>query len=557
MGKEEKAIEKNRKSSMYVFVAYLLVELVAALGTLYKMCNIIPKTAIVEEMENAACNFLIDDFIGVVYPLLVKFGLIAEGRLYIAYYAVIYIIQALLLVAGCVLLMTFVAPTKTQGVALGLGIAWFPLVINKVCGVNPTILRVLLWLFIVSLLLRHGKNREKGLKYEIPVLILWAVSSLNTPQDLYTGIVFLVLVALYENIGKFNKIKGMAGMSIRAFVVFIALFIVQKLCFIPKVRGREPKTFLFNVSAMVVGIVIFIIFVLIHRLSKFIEKYAKECDVDTEEPLRINLKLIISVCVVGILVFSGVKIKNMIMDNHYTKIAKETYKGTKIVVFGDSIWGKEQDETGIASIVAGELDADIVNCAINGSSTAPGDPEIVSLHEILCALCKRGYDKENETLNNLVAANPLEGADYIVVEYGINDYFSGRQALGSNESTYKVNLANCVKMLLYTNQDSTIIVTSPTYTQEYSNGIISGDSNTVDLGGGVGKDYVRACEEIGQEVKGSVEFINMYDTLGINRHNGARYLEDAVHLNALGRKKYAQKFIVGLGKIVKKKKSGD
>lgn len=220
-----------------------------------------------------------------------------------------------------------------------------------------------------------------------------------------------------------------------------------------------------------------------------------------------------------------------------------------IVVFGDSIWDICRDETGIAALLEERLkSARVVNCAIMGTSAAyraslEGEtPEETaswnqkSLMGILDSEDPLSVISEYTEVTEI----PLEQADYIVLAYGLNDYFCAvprKSEDAFDPYTYEGALRCAAQRLGKAFPQARIMILSQTYCQGYSYGKVDSESDYKDYGGGTGPDYVAAAEEAASE-QGCI-FVNNYEDLGIDLLNGPRYLSDATHLTALGRKEYA------------------
>lgn len=232
----------------------------------------------------------------------------------------------------------------------------------------------------------------------------------------------------------------------------------------------------------------------------------------------------------------------MLFGNNYK--VSDVLSGQKIVCFGDSIWGLVHDETGIATKVESMTGATIYNYAVPG--TAASDFDKASEENIAqwsLSQIVEGLRGENEAsmqdFEEMDAA--LEEADYLILAYGLNDYFQGAPAEAedtSDTNTYEGALCQAVEFFMENYPDVQIVLIGQTYCQFYSYGIVVDDSDTSSFGGGVGTDYVDTVQKIAQ--KYDLIFINMYREIPMNEWNGILYLEDATHLNKKGRLEYAK-----------------
>ena len=225
---------------------------------------------------------------------------------------------------------------------------------------------------------------------------------------------------------------------------------------------------------------------------------------------------------------------------NYVQVSDEL-SGKKVVCLGDSIWGLVQDDTGIASLLEKMTGATVVNCAIPGTTASKTETEsendVSSL--ALCQIVRRLQADEGNTISKIESS--LEDAEYLILAYGLNDYFYGNEAISNGTddlSTYEGALRSAIEYIRKEYPDIRIVLIGQTYCQLYSYGVVEEDSDTRDFGGGVGMDYVKAAESLSKEY--DLLFINMYQQIPMDVWSGIRYLEDAIHLNELGRKKYAK-----------------
>ena len=125
-----------------------------------------------------------------------------------------------------------------------------------------------------------------------------------------------------------------------------------------------------------------------------------------------------------------VSVENAVSDNDITSVEEEI----QIVVFGDSIWNAARGIDGISEQVMEQLDVEIHNCSIGGT-TAAVDGESTKHDE----WTSRSFNGMMYIANDIVKASDLiaedaaydvitkvdfEKVDYIIVSYGLNDYFS-------------------------------------------------------------------------------------------------------------------------------------
>ena len=225
----------------------------------------------------------------------------------------------------------------------------------------------------------------------------------------------------------------------------------------------------------------------------------------------------------------------------------------QIVVLGDSIFDNYRTPSGIASLVASDLNANVYNMAVAGTPAGlPLD-------------CPNNFDKFNIS-NFIGVAHVLTGdidpsllkgenaekvygtfdpakTDYFIVEYGINDFLSSiprESDMSSRELqmySYRGGLQNGIEALQGKFPDAQIILMAPGYTQFWNNGSMIGDCNTVDRGFGRLIDYTSTAVNLAQQM--NIPYINSYEDVDINGYSASDCLQDGIHPTDEGCRRYA------------------
>ena len=225
----------------------------------------------------------------------------------------------------------------------------------------------------------------------------------------------------------------------------------------------------------------------------------------------------------------------------------------QLVFLGDSIFDTSRDGTGIPYLTAVQCEADVYNLAIGGTrATIEADEQgeydkwtSTSLIGVVYAMQgKISTDIFEGTRTKEILDNPdidFSQTDYFIVEYGINDFFSGVTRSYEEDpydiKTYAGALRCAVTDLRDLAPDAVIILCSPTYAQFYNGDWMIGDSNVIDKGCGTLFDYKGTCNYVANEQQ--TLFFNAYQDLGIDGYTAEEYLEDGVHLTEAGRRLYA------------------
>ena len=242
-----------------------------------------------------------------------------------------------------------------------------------------------------------------------------------------------------------------------------------------------------------------------------------------------------------------------VSNNNMTRISN-VLEGKKIVVFGDSIWNDARGTDGVSEYLMGLTGSTVYNCAIGGTSAA-----------VIGESTEFSYDWRSQSFNGMVyVANKLlpadlvlEGTeacevikqvdfstvDYILVSYGLNDFFSG-VSIYPNEyyelSNYVGALRNGILHLREHYPQAKIVLVTPTYTK-----LFEGEKE-FEIG-----DYVEAMRSVSQEM--NTELADMFHVLGEDQESRLEHLEDGVHLSEEGREIYAKGIAWYLTEIEKAK----
>jgi len=223
-----------------------------------------------------------------------------------------------------------------------------------------------------------------------------------------------------------------------------------------------------------------------------------------------------------------------------------------ILVLGDSIWDLERGESGIAALLEQELShqAKVYNLAIKGSRAAGYKGRefqkenavcLSSMVQYLTGQTENAIPEEYEAAK-LISDVDLVQMDYVILAYGLNDYFGAVQQKnlqdGFDTSTYAGAMCAAIRSMKGINPKLRFVVVSPTYCQGYSYGQVIHESMQHDYGNGTGYDYAMTAKEVAASFDGI--YVDQYEGLEISIHNGSKYLIDATHLTEKGRRIYAE-----------------
>ena len=266
------------------------------------------------------------------------------------------------------------------------------------------------------------------------------------------------------------------------------------------------------------------------RESEFLEKLLEEQEkvIATEESVSINS-----------------------VSNNMTEIENAaTEDKVKIVVFGDSIWNAGRGENGISEQIMEQLNVEIYNCSIGGTSAAvDGENTRLDIWD------SKSFNGMVYIANGLIEPEELiaedkacevirdvnfEEIDYAIVSYGLNDYFMDIPVYPSeyyDMNSYVGALRHGVRKLQKQYPNIEVILTSPTYCEWFKG------ERQYELG-----TYTENARSVANELE--LHFLDMYHALGSNPDEKTECLSDGVHLNDEGLTLYANwviEYLKGLG----------
>lgn len=216
-------------------------------------------------------------------------------------------------------------------------------------------------------------------------------------------------------------------------------------------------------------------------------------------------------------------------------------EGKKIVVFGDSIWNDARGEDGVSEHLMAMTGSTVYNCAIGGTSAAlVGDnPENIrdwndQSFNGMVYVANKVLPAENvladTTAYDVIGQVDFSTVDYILVSYGLNDFFSGVPVYP--EAYYDINsyvgaLRNGILHLREHYPQAQIVLVTPTYSKLFES------EREYRIG-----DYVEAMRSVAAEM--NTGLADMFHIMGDDADSRISHLDDGVHLSAEGREIYAQ-----------------
>lgn len=210
----------------------------------------------------------------------------------------------------------------------------------------------------------------------------------------------------------------------------------------------------------------------------------------------------------------------------------------QVVAFGDSIWDKHRDPSGINGQLSMHCNAYVYNCAFGATTAAlleddsehTDDRTLTVLSDIATGQAGNIIPDEYD-VRDIINKLTFSRTNYFVLAYGLNDFFEGVPINNSyfnlDKTCYTGALRYAVQNLKKAYPDCQIIIVSPTYYANASNN----NYGSLD-------DYIKAAAGIASEC--GTMYYNPNTAIGITPANAASFTEDGVHLNEAARAKYAE-----------------
>ena len=207
-----------------------------------------------------------------------------------------------------------------------------------------------------------------------------------------------------------------------------------------------------------------------------------------------------------------------------------------VVFFGDSVMVYNEGSYSIPGVVNGLTGAEVYNCGWGGVAATGSPLAGVNFNSLLGRFLQGNAEglEENDFRQGLTGYWNRESRDKklcFVVEYGLNDYFSGLEPEDSEDAydtgTYAGALRTGIRSLQEAFPEAEILLLTPTYTTLFSNG----EERQGEKGGKL-TDYVEAARRVATDM--DVYCLDNYADSGINSETCEKFLADGTHPNETG-----------------------
>lgn len=217
-----------------------------------------------------------------------------------------------------------------------------------------------------------------------------------------------------------------------------------------------------------------------------------------------------------------------------------------MVFFGDSVMAYHTGSSSIPGVVSGLTGAETYNCGESGILASDNSSGVLSFNRMVTRFLEQDATGLNDDSNykrglTEYAHKSHEGKKVcFVIEFGLNDYFSGFPVDNPEDKydkgAYSGALRSGIRTLQDAYPDAEILLLAPTYTAQFSGGTeINGEKGSVLM------DYVSTVLTVADEM--GVYCLNNYAESGINADTYEQYLTDGTHPNESG------SFLLGNGII--------
>ncbi|MCR5178463.1 MAG: hypothetical protein K6C95_05720 [Lachnospiraceae bacterium] len=252
-----------------------------------------------------------------------------------------------------------------------------------------------------------------------------------------------------------------------------------------------------------------------------------------------------------------------------------------IVFIGDSQFENERGTWSAISEVVREVvgpdECEVYNLGIGGSSASvdtyergmsPSNwtsPSLLGMAHLIHGdmspdFLAATHPRVVEIFNNI----DISSIDYIVMDYGVNDYLDASEIYDQNTDEQYNDFADLgpaysysLDLLTEACPNATLVVCTPCYAQFYGrDGAYLGDGYSLSNGIGTLAEYVYHIENVVSLGNYSnVLYLNMFDgsRIDLDAYTAASYLMDGIHLTTAGRRAYG----TAVGKAINRHRGAD
>lgn len=228
------------------------------------------------------------------------------------------------------------------------------------------------------------------------------------------------------------------------------------------------------------------------------------------------------------------------MTQHYANLT-----GKNIAIFGDSINGNFDPAFSIPTYIESMTGANVHNYSIGGATaySNPGDENYnICMYEQITAVLTKDFsrlDTSCKYFSSYENSSQDMNYDIIILEYGLNDYFSNYDIDNPDnrysDTTLKGGYRKSIELLQKRYPNAKIYIVLPSHITFFENGTVQTNNN------GTLEDYVNAIRSVAREYNLSV--IDCYKVSDWDEAELELYSLDGVHPNEAGRYELAKRYV--------------
>lgn len=229
-----------------------------------------------------------------------------------------------------------------------------------------------------------------------------------------------------------------------------------------------------------------------------------------------------------------------------------------IVCLGDSNFGNNQNDKGVAALLSKKVGKTVLNGAFGGSMMTnkyekkTGYYSALSMYNLAVSICNGNFGVQKSAIDAIArrdyigyfenSLEKLSKADFdsveiLVIEHGLNDYFAG-VPIKNGVDPYDINtftgaLRSSVEMLRNKYPQMRIILVTPVFCMVSREDGNFYPCDEITFGGRYLEDYVNAELVVAEEL--GVEIVDLYHGMNMNSENCFTYLDDGLHFSDYGR----------------------
>jgi lysophospholipase L1-like esterase len=214
---------------------------------------------------------------------------------------------------------------------------------------------------------------------------------------------------------------------------------------------------------------------------------------------------------------------------------KEKYKKMEgnVVVFGDSIWALDKGPKGVAGRFEELTSFNVTDLSVCGGMAVRIE-KYPSTHSNSCLTSMLFFNEDEESKE---MRDSIMGSDYVILEYGGNDYPNASVPASGEGNSFENAMQKAVAAIKEMNPDARIVLIGP------SEGWFKEDDRIIlrseaEIGGCTLKDFSNAVRNVAE--KEGILWVDMMKGIPFSAETPREYVIDGAHLSDAGSQVYAE-----------------